>query len=233
MTARKKYAYGDTCKYGHIITPENSKRDEMGVLRCLRCETHCTRGHEKTAENWIKSGKQYRCVPCRKQMQKKYYSTERGRQVNRDKERRRRALVAKERTARLLLSQQEGDVAHKNDEKRTAPHNALGIKQEAIESWTQMGEILETLRTPCYQNRDKFTEYADPRYPDDPLEQEGRAPFPSTGEAEEWCTGCPLLQSGVCLSYALTQKEDFGVWGGKRIVNGRVYRGPRKVVKDA
>lgn len=221
MTARKQYRYGDPCKYGHTISPENSYSED-GLLRCLRCTTHCTKGHPKTPENWKRDARQYRCVPCLKRVTDAYRKTEWGREKARLREARARKVRAEERDRLAAV--------HKNDEKRSAPHNTLGVRDAAAEGWAQLNEGMDRMRTPCFTNRDQFIEFADPRYPNDPEEQAG-SPFPSTGEAEAMCAGCPLAK--ICLEYALAQKEDFGVWGGKRIVNGRVYRGARKVVDNA
>lgn len=192
--------------------------------------THCNYGHEYNKENtqYRKDGGRI-CRTCKLAKQAAARQRKRER-IAKD------PYYAEQVRERDRLSKQRqragDDLGHKNDEKRSAPHNALGIKPEAVDAWLKSGKLFEQMRTPCHNEPDKFIEYADPRHPDDPEEQ-AKTPFPSTAEAEAACEGCPLVQSGVCLEYALKQKEDFGIWGGKRIVGGRVYRGARKVVKGA
>lgn len=181
-------------------------------MTALRYQATCKNGHLVTEETlYIREGRADECRVCRRASYLRYLD-----KTNPD------------RRARL---QPEGEVdMHKNDEKRSAPHNVLGVKQAAMEPWSKMSRYMEELRTQCFIRPDDYIDFADPRYPDDPEEQAGN-PFPSTQQAEMLCDECPIAK--MCLEYALAQKEDFGVWGGKRIVGGRVYRGARKVVDNA
>lgn len=151
------------------------------------------------------------CSICRAKYNKRYN----------DKKREERRKFAEE-TARIAEQETKGalDLGHKNDEKKTAPWNLLKPRDEAMPTWLEFQERLDQLRTPCFKRPGEFSDFNDPRYPDDPLEQLGK-PFPSAQEAEELCEPCPLRN--ICLQFALRQREDLGVYGGKRIVGGRVY----------
>lgn len=150
------------------------------------------------------------CSVCRSRYNKKYN----------DKKRKERQKFAED-TARLAEREnQEALLAHKNDDKKTAPWNLLKPRQEAMPTWLEFQDRLDEGRTPCFENPERFSDFNDPRYPEDRLEQGGN-PFPTAQEAEALCEECPLLN--ICLEFALKQREDFGVYGGKRIVGGRVY----------
>jgi len=47
-------------------------------------------------------------------------------------------------------------------------------------------------------------------------------PTPTAEQAAELCAGCPLLKA--CDNYRIAAKEQWGVWGGKVIVDGEVVR---------
>lgn len=221
------------CGKGHEYTPENTYQRSDGGRACKQCkrdakkrakarasipmtalryQTACKNGHPVTEETlYIRDGRADECRVCRRASYLRY--------------------LDKTNPGRRARLQPEGEVdMHKNDEKRSAPHNVLGIKQAAAPSWRAMSERMEELRTPCFVRPDDFIDFADPRYPDNPEEQEGK-PLPSKYQAEALCAECPIRE--LCLEYALAQKEDFGVWGGKVIVGGRVYRETRKVGGNA
>lgn len=120
------------------------------------------------------------------------------------------------------LQRGEDELVHKNDAKKTAPWNLLAPRPEARPTWEQFQKEMDNLRTPCFERPEDFSDFNDPRYADDPLEQLGK-PFPSTGRAAELCGECPLAE--LCLEFAVKQKEDFGIYGGKRLVGGRIYTG--------
>jgi hypothetical protein len=107
----------------------------------------------------------------------------------------------------------------KYDDKKTAVQKVLGVRKEAAPAWERMGEYMESHRTPCFERPEDFIDYDDPRYPE---EATGR-PLPSAFEARLLCAGCPLLE--MCDEFAARNREDFGIWGGKRYVGGKVYNG--------
>lgn len=108
------------------------------------------------------------------------------------------------------------------DDKKTAVQKVLGIRDEAKPAWEEMSKVFDATRTPCFERPEDFFDYDDPRYP----EEASGKPFPTTGQAQDLCSGCPLTgERGLCLTFAMKNKEDFGVWGGRRIVGGRVYTG--------
>jgi len=125
---------------------------------------------------------------------------------------------------RKLRAVERGDVEalKKYDDKATTPHNLLGIKPAAEALWTQFNDYLDHNRTPCKDRPELYSDYDDPRYPDEAT----GVPMPTTGQAEALCAECPLTgKGGICLKYALAQKEDSGIWGGHRVVAGRIYQG--------
>jgi len=107
----------------------------------------------------------------------------------------------------------------KYDDKKTAVQRVLGIKPDAMPAHEAMSEWFESTRSPCFNNPEDYIEVDDPRYPE---EQTGR-PFPSTSQAEALCSECPIRT--LCLEFGLKNKEDFGIYGGKRLVGGRIYQG--------
>jgi hypothetical protein len=155
------------------------------------------------------------------------------RQCKREREAKRKALLDADpvyRAQRLLsdrLSKRrargtlstEGDGVAKYDDKKTAVHKVLAPRKEAMPTWERMWEYMEAHRTPCFERPEDFIDYNDPRYPE---EATGR-PLPSAFEARLLCAGCPLLE--MCGEFAGRNKEDFGIWGGKRYVGGKVYNG--------
>lgn len=182
--------------------------------------THCSLGHEFTKENTLfRADKGRRCKTCRRASQARTRARRLADPIKRAAyQERDRLLKAKLRA----IQRGEDDLAHKNDEKKTAAWNLLAVRQEAMPDWTEFKAELDERRTPCYRKPADFSDFNDPRYPDDPLEQQGN-PFPSAQEAEEMCEECPLRIQALCLRFALKQREDFGVYGGKRIVGGKVY----------
>lgn len=45
--------------------------------------------------------------------------------------------------------------------------------------------------------------------------------LPTAEEARELCAGCPLVNTGTCERYAKATNQSHGVWGGKRIYQGK------------
>lgn len=209
----RRVQIGDVCKFGHSITGENvAHRKYRGkeVVRCARCLADTA---------------------------KRYNSTEKGRKANAEKQRKRqrtpeynewrrqyvrlyRARKAEEIAAPLT----EADVA-KYDDKKTAVQRILGIKPEAMPAHEAMSEWFDSNRSPCFEQPELYSDYDDPRYPEDAI----GVPMPSTGQAEALCADCPLKT--LCLEFALKNREDSGIWGGKRIVAGRIYQGGSGRVK--
>lgn len=183
--------------------------------------THCKNGHEYNDENTRHTKTGRVCRVCKR---------ERKAKDRRDPEvgaRRREYDRLWRQSARLSGLEDKRDVA-KYDDKKTAVQRILGIKPEAMPAHEAMSEWFESNRSPCFEQPELYSDYDDPRYPE---EQTGR-PFPSTSQAEALCSDCPLRgDKGLCLEFALKNKEDFGVWGGKRIVAGRIYQGGSGRVK--
>lgn len=180
--------------------------------------THCKNGHEYNEENtrYTKAGRV--CRVCkREQKARDRRDPEAGARL-REYDRLWRQ------SARGNGLEGKRDVA-KYDDKKTAVQRVLGIKPEAMSAHEAMSEWFESNRSPCFNNPEDYIEFDDPRYPD---EQTGR-PFPSTSQAEALCSECPIRT--LCLEFGLKNKEDFGIYGGKRLVGGRIYQGGSGRVK--
>lgn len=180
--------------------------------------THCANNHEFTPENtrWRKDGGRV-CRACKREREKA-----RKAKLNSDPVyRAARQLSDRLSKRRARGTLEDGDLA-KYDDKKTAVQRVLGIKPEAMPAHEAMSEWFESNRSPCFEKPELYSDYDDPRYP----EEASGKPFPTTGQAQDLCSGCPLTgERGLCLTFAVKNKEDFGVWGGRRIVGGRVYTG--------
>jgi hypothetical protein len=180
--------------------------------------THCANNHEFTPENtrWRKDGGRV-CRACKRERE----SARRAKLNSDPAYRAARQLSDRLSKRRARGTLEDADLA-KYDDKKTAVQRVLGIKPEAMPAHEAMSEWFESNRSPCFEQPELYSDYDDPRYPE---EQTGR-PFPSTSQAEALCSDCPLRgDKGLCLEFALKNKEDFGIWGGKRIVAGRIYQG--------
>lgn len=113
----------------------------------------------------------------------------------------------------------DGDLAHKNDEKKTAPWNALKPKEAAMPAWNNFQDAMAEQRTACYLEPEKFMDWADPEGVEDDPEELNRSPIPSRNQALAMCADCPLFD--LCKEYQSKQKETHGVWHGVRYVNGK------------
>ena len=82
-------------------------------------------------------------------------------------------------------------------------------------AWTRFQERMAEERTACYKNPELFTDYDDPRYPD---ENTGR-PMPTRSQARRMCEDCPLFAE--CDDYRKAQNEDWGTWAGVVMVGGK------------
>lgn len=184
--------------------------------------THCKNGHEYNEENTRYAKDRRVCRACkREQKARRRKDPKAGAQLREyDRLWRRRARQR----ARLSGLEDKRNVA-KYDEKKTAVQRVLGIKPEAMPAHEAMSEWFESNRSPCFEKPELYSDYDDPRYPE---EQTGR-PFPSTSQAEALCSECPIR--ALCLEFGLKNKEDFGIYGGKRLVGGRVYQGGSGRVK--
>lgn len=182
-------------------------------------ETHCRNGHKRTIENTSYSEKgTKRCLDCKRASNRRM----RANPVYAAKERESGRIARREARARKRL---EGRDVAKYDDKKTAVQRVLGIKPEAMPAHEAMSEWFESNRSPCFEQPELYSDYDDPRYPEDAT----GIPMPSTGQAEALCADCPIRTP--CLEFALKNKEDFGIWGGKRIVAGRIYQGGSGRVK--
>jgi hypothetical protein len=186
--------------------------------------THCANNHEFTPENtrWRKDGGRV-CRQCKREREAK-----RKARLDADPEYRARRLLSdrlSKRRARGSALAEEGDeLVAKYDDKKTAVQKMLAPKPEAMPSWSRMWEYMDEHRTPCFERPEDFIDYDDPRYPE---EATGR-PMPTAFEARLLCTTsdgapCPLLE--LCGKFAAQNKEEAGVWGGKRYLGGKVYNG--------
>lgn len=45
--------------------------------------------------------------------------------------------------------------------------------------------------------------------------------LPTAQEAQDLCSGCPLVDTGTCERYAKATGQSHGVWGSKRVYKGR------------
>lgn len=45
--------------------------------------------------------------------------------------------------------------------------------------------------------------------------------LPTAAEARDLCNGCPLVDTQTCERYARTTNQSHGIWGGKRIYQGK------------
>lgn len=197
---------GDVCKFGHEIVGDNV------VIRKIQ-------GMERV-----------RCAKCQAEIARRYQSSEKGRRAMSRKEARRRQspgfrekhneYVRLYRARKRAKAAPEGDdLVAKYDDKKTAVHKVLGVRPEAAKSWEKLNKFFDENRTACFESPDKFSDFDDPRYPEEGV---GRK-FPTAFEARILCSGCPVLE--LCGKFAAQNKEDFGVWGGKRYVGGKVYNG--------
>lgn len=178
--------------------------------------THCNHGHEFTPENtrWRSDRSGRICKTCKREREAR-----RREVLNRDPEYRAARRLSDRLAKRKSRGTLEADDVAKYDDKKTAVQRVLGVRPEAAEVWAAMNAYLDDHRTPCKDRPDEFIDYDDPRYPE---EQTGR-PFPSTSQAEALCSDCKIRT--LCLEFGLKNREDFGVYGGKRLVNGRIYQG--------
>ena len=108
---------------------------------------------------------------------------------------------------RIIADEAEGDMAHKNDERPSAPWNYLRPKPEAQEKQEALNAAIDELdeRTRCYDTPDAYMDY----------EEENA---PTVVEAALMCDGCPVLD--LCRGYAVASK-DRGVWGGIRVTDNK------------
>lgn len=183
--------------------------------------THCANNHEFTPENtrWRKDGGRV-CKACKREREKA-----RKAKLNSDPVyRAARQLSDRLSKRRARGTLEDGDLA-RYDDKKTAVQRVLGIKPEAMPAHEAMSEWFDSNRSPCFEQPELYSDYDDPRYPEDAI----GVPMPSTGQAEALCADCPLKT--LCLEFALKNREDSGIWGGKRIVAGRIYQGGSGRVK--
>lgn len=113
----------------------------------------------------------------------------------------------------------EADLAKNDDDKPSAPWNRLKPNERAAPVWAKLVEEISYYRTPCFEKPDQFTDYDDPRFPDE-HDPDNPRPMPTKVQAAQMCSGCPLL-GNLCGEYAEAQKEDWGVWDGAVFIGGR------------
>lgn len=101
---------------------------------------------------------------------------------------------------------------------KNAPWNLHKTKPEAREVWQQFQLALDQTRTPCFQKPELYTDYDDPRFPEDAT---GNA-MPSAADAAERCRPCPLL--ALCAEFAHKERPDWGTYGGERWSGGKIVK---------
>lgn len=186
----------------------------MSHVKRLEIGGVCLNGHELTGDTiyWReKRGSKYiACLPCKRDRAKRSYEKNKLVRVrNREAEYRARGMSQNDARLlkRIIADEAEGDMAHKNDERPSAPWNYLRPKPEAQEKLEALNAAIDELdeRTRCYASPQDYMDY----------EEENS---PTVVEAALMCDGCPVLD--LCRDYAVASK-DRGVWGGIRVTDGK------------
>jgi hypothetical protein len=79
---------------------------------------------------------------------------------------------------------------------------------------------LATYHAPCHKQGlpSTWTDWE----PDEELREDYESDrLPTAEEARDMCAGCELVGTETCELYAWVTKQSHGVWGGKRIYQGR------------
>lgn len=201
-----KYEIGGKCRRGHVLTEENLR--QRGAFQyCFTCEQIERKRRHKAR---MKSDPEYR---------------EKRTLANREKNRRHRErkTIEVERIAEMVLT---GELDIENESvtdrsKRIVEARRAGneltwgsevdltstlVRPSAKKQWDALNEAKQNLihANMDWNCKDRWEEFA--LYSDENA--------PTAEQAEEMCSGCPLLQ--LCDTYATAQRETDGVWGGKQ-----------------
>lgn len=185
----------------------------------------CSRGHIYVEGSYSlqlhrKTGRTYRrCKQCNRESHRRNPATEESLARRRLRDGAHRSTVTELRERhqmnqndarllkRIIADEAEGDMAHKNDERPSAPWNYLRPKGDAQEKLDALNKAIDAMdeRTRCFNNPEDYSDYDEERPP-------------TVVEAAMLCAGCPVLD--LCRDYAVASK-DRGVWGGIRVTDNK------------